>query len=159
MPIKRSSEMLPVFSLQPPHPWRLCSLGPKAFHKFSFLNTHTIRACYIKINTYNVTTHTHIHTCLNGWTWCTLSPCFLLCLTHTHTSVKEKKVWLFYVLTGRSCGFYDDILIKVITHNAGTVIRFIVTPSGVITTLPSTHYKRQSDGRKKEKIWTSEFKV
>lgn len=30
---------------------------------------------------------------------------------------------------------YDDILIKAISHNAGTVIRHKPTPSGVITTL------------------------
>lgn len=43
---------------------------------------------------------------------------------------------------------YDDILIKVISYNVGTVIRHMPTPSGAISALLQ-HTKKRKNGRKK----------
>ncbi len=49
--------------------------------------------------------------------------------------------------------FYDDILIKAISHSVGTVIKNIPTPSGVITALlQHTKKGRRKQGRKKDKM-------
>lgn len=44
---------------------------------------------------------------------------------------------------------YDDILIKVISHSVGTVIKNITTPSGLIT--PPLQYTKKGTGKKRQK--------
>lgn len=46
-------------------------------------------------------------------------------------------------------GFYDDILIKAISHNVGIVIRPIPTPNGVITARLQHSQKRSGQEGKR----------
>lgn len=66
-----------------------------------------------------------------------------------HSKLFKSKNDYFLIYSLVLQGFYDDILIKAISHNVGIVIRPIPTPNGVITARLQHSQKRSGQEGKR----------
>lgn len=91
----------------------------------------------------------HLHVNMNT---CKVDTVYIIRFLHKSihtlqcTSVKS----VFLCADWSFMSLYDDILIKVISHNVGTVIRHKPTPSGVITALVQHTKKRKREQERNE---------
>lgn len=114
------------------HPWSPYSLGPKGSSQlltYSFINTHkdTHTQNYRQALYTNTNLIVNIHMQNRG--------IFCILCTHTHSHITTEESMTFLCAHWSFMWFYDDILIKAISHRVGTVIKNIPTPSGVVTSL------------------------